>query len=95
MICQRQRSRAYAERKTSSGGSFSRDVKERLIAQNPERCPVCGTNWSDVRKHQQHPETPWHFDHHLSPQHGGTNDSTNARIMCWPCNLRKLNKQQA
>jgi hypothetical protein len=38
------------------------------------------------------PNTHWHFDHHLSPQLGGRDDDDNTRIMCWPCNLKKLNK---
>ena len=90
--CQRRRSKAYAERKTASGGGFSPGVKERLKAANPLRCPKCNRLWSEVKKHGQHPDTPWHFDHHVSPQHGGTNDDSKARIMGWPCNLEKLNK---
>lgn len=76
----------------ASGGPFSSATKRALISANPERCPVCGTLWCDVPPHEQHPDTPWHFDHHVSPQNGGTNHASNARIMCWPCNLRKLNK---
>jgi hypothetical protein len=92
LICQRDRSRAYAKRKKASGGNFSPETKAALIEANPTQCPVCGTPWSDVKKHKQHPDTPWHFDHHVSPQRGGTNEASNARIMCWPCNLKKLNK---
>ncbi|WP_139172623.1 HNH endonuclease [Mesorhizobium muleiense] len=91
LVCQRQRSQAYAERKKASGGAFSQAVRTRLIAENPERCPKCLTLWSQVKPHAQHPNTPWHFDHHVSPQRGGTNADENARILCWPCNLEKLN----
>jgi 5-methylcytosine-specific restriction endonuclease McrA len=92
LACQRVNSNNYYLRKKASGGNFSEAVKKRLKAENPERCPVCGTRWGDVRAHKQHPDTPWHFDHHVSPEHGGTNADENARIMCWPCNLRKANK---
>ena len=93
MVCQRARSRGYAERRRQSGGGFSEAVKRKLIAENPDRCPKCGTPWSEVKQHAQHPNTPWHFDHDISPQMGGTSADENARIMCWPCNLRKLNKR--
>jgi 5-methylcytosine-specific restriction endonuclease McrA len=92
LICQRKRSKGYHERKKASGGKFSAAIKAKLIAEHPEKCPKCGTPWAQVKVHKQHPDTPWHFDHHVSPQHGGTNDEKNVRIMCWPCNLKKLNK---
>ena len=92
MVCQRKRSRAYARRLKESGGPFSKETKARLRVQNPEKCPLCHTPWDAVPTHGLHPETPWHFDHIISPQFGGTNDPSNAQIMCWPCNLKKLNK---
>jgi 5-methylcytosine-specific restriction endonuclease McrA len=92
LFCQRKRSKEYAARKKASGGEFSSRIREKLIAENLERCPRCGTPWDEVPKHSQHPNTPWHFDHKVSPQHGGTNADENADILCWPCNLKKLNK---
>ncbi|MFC1560721.1 HNH endonuclease [Pseudomonadota bacterium] len=92
LVCQRKRSRAYAERKKASGGNFSQGVKRTLMKAHPERCPSCLIPWNEIPKHSQHPNTPWHFDHIVSPQLGGTNDPGNAQILCWPCNLRKLNK---
>lgn len=94
LVCQRRRSKAYAQRKKLSGGDFSKETKQALIDANPDCCPVCKTAWGDVRNHSQHPKTPWHFDHIVSPQLGGTNDPSNAQILCWPCNLKKLNKLQ-
>ncbi|WP_410053212.1 HNH endonuclease [Bradyrhizobium sp. SZCCHNR2026] len=93
LICQRMRSRADYQRRKSSGGAFSEAIKARLRSEHPESCPICKTPWHQVKRHKQHPNTPWHFDHHISPQLGGTNADENARIMCWPCNLRKLNKR--
>src|SRR5882672_2122036 len=93
LVCQRERSRRYYERKVASGGEFSEEVKARLRSEHPEKCPGCDTPWDQVEVHSKHPNTPWHFDHHVSPQHGGTNADNNARIMCWRCNLEKLNKR--
>lgn len=91
MVCQRKRSKEYSARTPR----FSVEVKRRLVAEHPERCPRCSTAWSEIKPHAQHPNTPWHFDHHVSPQHGGDNSYENARIICWPCNLGKLNKLPA
>jgi hypothetical protein len=74
LTCQRRRSREYAARRKASGGGFSKAVRIALITANPDRCPVCSTLWSEVRRHEQHPRTPWHLDHDVSPQNGGTND---------------------
>jgi 5-methylcytosine-specific restriction endonuclease McrA len=91
LVCQSERSKAYAERKKLSGGSFSSETKKALLAANPKQCPKCNRAWGDILKHAQHPNTPHHFDHHISPQKGGTNDDSNARILCWQCNLEKSN----
>ena len=95
MICQKQRSKGYGSRLKASGGGFSSKTKAALKTAHPDRCPSCGTPWADVPQHSQHPKTPWHFDHIVSPQLGGTNDPSNAQILCWPCNLSKLNKRAA
>lgn len=92
LICQRRRSKAYGERKKNSGGDFALGVKQSLIEAHPQRCPVCDTPWTEVPIHSQHPNTPWHFDHIVSPLHEGTNAPENAQILCWPCNLKKLDK---
>ena len=92
MICQKHRSKGYGTRLRNSGGPFSAATKRLLRARHPDRCPACGTAWDQVPEHSQHPKTPWHFDHIVSPQHGGTNAPENAQILCWPCNLRKLDK---
>jgi 5-methylcytosine-specific restriction endonuclease McrA len=93
MTCQRKRSKEYAARLKTSGGAFSAETKANLMAAHPDSCPLCSTLWSKVPQHSQHPDTPWHFDHIVSPQLGGTNDPSNAQILCWPCNLKKLNKR--
>jgi|SRR6185312_5747448 len=92
LTCQRVRSKQYAQRKKAAGGGFPTEVKRKLIAENPDRCPRCGSLWIEIPKHKQHPNTPWHFDHILSPQKGGLSTKENAAIICWPCNLKKLNK---
>jgi len=94
LVCQRRRSKEYAKRKKNSGGDFSLETKQTLKDAHPNHCPACKTAWSEVRIHNQHPDTPWHFDHIVSPQLGGTNEPSNAQILCWPCNLKKLNKVQ-
>ena len=95
LVCQKRRSKEYAQRKKQSGGNFSTATKQALIKANPDYCPACKTLWSEVPEHSQHPDTPWHFDHIISPQLGGTNAPNNAQILCWPCNLKKLNKPQS
>ncbi|WP_123598208.1 HNH endonuclease [Pseudomonas frederiksbergensis] len=92
MTCQKQRSKGYSARLKASGGGFSSETKERLKAAHPNCCPLCLTPWQNVPQHSQHPNTPWHFDHIVSPQMGGTNAPSNAQILCWSCNLKKLNK---
>ncbi len=90
MVCQRKRSKEYSGRTPR----FPKAVKDRLRSEHQVRCPNCLTLWKDVKLHSRHPNTPWHFDHHLSPQHGGDGSYENARIICWPCNLKKLNKRR-
>jgi hypothetical protein len=91
MVCQRNRSNEYAKRKKAAGGDFSTEIKARLKAENQIGCPRCGRPWREIPKHAQHPDTPWHFDHRVSLHSGGTSTDSNAQIMCWPCNLKKLN----
>ena len=92
LACQRNRSKRDYLRRKAAGGSFANVVKKRLIAEHPKRCPKCKRLWTDIPKHMQHPNTPWHFDHIVSPQKGGLSTADNAAILCWQCNLKKLNR---
>lgn len=61
------------------------DAATRNLVRNraKRRCEYCGLRQSAV------PLVPFHIEHIIARQHGGTDDSSNLAFSCHHCNLHK------
>lgn len=65
-----------------SGGTLSRDLREKLFKLQKGVCPVC-------RKKLPHLIKDQHLDHIIPMARDGMNIDSNIQLLCQPCNNRK------
>ena len=87
--CQRNRAKAYIERRNNANGKHSnKEWFAKLASYNS--CPNCERLWSEIpsRPNPRY-KNVWTKDHIIPLIRGGNNDIENIQPLCYQCNFGK------
>ena len=89
MDCRNDRGKKRRERIKAAGGSHTEAQWLAVVARTPS-CPDCKRTWADIPFPRNALfKNVWTRDHIVPIYHGGNNDISNIRALCYQCNFRK------
>lgn len=92
MDCRNERAKVRSARLNKNGGKHT--VAEWLaLLENTPRCPGCERRWSEIpRRPDTRYRKVWTKDHLVPVIHGGRDDISNIRPLCYECNFKRHTK---
>ena len=92
MDCRNARARVRSERLKINGGKHTPSAWQDLLKRTP-RCPECNRLWGEIPfRPDSRYKTVWTKDHLVPVVHGGGDDISNIRPLCYECNFKRHTK---